>query len=148
MANIEIIQKLRDMTGAGVMSCKKAFQEAGDDFEKAVALIKKWGLVKVGQKTDRSTGSGLLEAYIHNNRVGVLLELRCETDFVARSEVFKELAHNLVMQIAALDPADTESLLAQPYIKDESITIDALAKDAIARLGENIRVERFCRYEI
>ncbi|MEK7624490.1 MAG: translation elongation factor Ts [Patescibacteria group bacterium] len=148
MADIEIIQKLRDLTGAGVMSCKKAFQETSGDFEKAVALIKEWGLVKVGQKSDRSTGSGLLETYIHNDRVGVLLEIRCETDFVARSEVFKELAHNLAMQIAALDPADVDSLLAQPYIKNEAIAIDALIKEAISRLGENIRVERFCRYEV
>lgn len=146
MAGIEIIQKLRDMTGAGVMSCKKAFQETGGDFEKAVALIKERGLIKVEAKSGRSTGSGLLETYIHNGRVGVLLELRCETDFVARSEVFKELAHNLAMQVAAMDPADVDNLLAQPYIKDESKTINDLVKEAIARLGENTKVERFCRY--
>lgn len=148
MAGIEIIQKLRDMTGAGVMSCKKAFQEVSGDFEKAVALIKERGLIKVEAKSGRSTGSGLLETYIHNGRVGVLLELRCETDFVARSEVFKELAHNLAMQVAAMDPADVDNLLAQPYIKDESKTINDLVKEAIARLGENTKVERFCRYEI
>jgi len=147
-ASIKIIQKLRDVTGAGVMSCKKAYAEAKGDLEKAVDIIKEWGLIKVEQKSDRSTGSGLLETYIHNDRVGVLLELRCETDFVARSEVFKELAHNLVMQIAAMDPSDVENLISQPYIKNESITINDLIKDAIARLGENIQIKRFCRYEV
>lgn len=150
MANvsIEIIQKLRDVTGAGVMTCKKAFAEANGDFDKAVALIKEWGLVKVEQKSNRSTGAGLLETYIHNDRVGVMLELRCESDFVARGDVFKELAHSLVMQIAAMEPVDVNSLLAQPFIKNESLTIEALVKDVIARLGENIRVERFCRFEL
>ena len=148
MADIEIIQKLRDVTGAGVMSCKKAFQEVGGDFEKAVALVRERVLVKVGEKSSRSTGSGLLETYIHNGRVGVLLELRCETDFVARSEIFKELAHNLAMQIAAMNPVDIGNLAAQPFIKDESKTIDALIKEVIARLGENTKVERFCRYEL
>ncbi|MDD5060974.1 MAG: translation elongation factor Ts [Candidatus Marinimicrobia bacterium] len=146
--DIGVIQKLRDATGAGVMSCKKAYAEAKGDFDKAVALIKEWGLVKVEQKSDRSTGAGLLETYIHNDRVGVMLELRCESDFVARSDVFKGLSHNLVMQIAAMEPADIENLLSQPFIKDESITIDSLVKDAIARLGENIQVKRFCRYEL
>ncbi|MDP3052391.1 MAG: translation elongation factor Ts [bacterium] len=146
--NIEVIQKLRDATGAGVMSCKKAYAEANGDFAKAVALIKERGLVKVEQKSDRSTGAGLLETYIHNDRVGVMLELRCETDFVARSDVFKGLAHNLVMQIAAMEPVDVKNLLSQPYIKNEAMAINDLIKDAIARVGENVKVERFCRYEL
>lgn len=146
--NIETIQKLRKATGAGVMSCKKAFEQARGNFEKATALIKEWGLTKVEEKSTRSTGTGYLETYIHNKRVGVLLEVRCETDFVARSEVFKELAHNLAMQIASMNPTDVDNLLNQPYIRDELITVDALIKEAIARLGENIRVERFCRYEV
>ncbi len=146
--SIEIIQKLRDATGAGVMACKKAFAEAKGDFEKAGALIKERGLVKVEQKSGRSTGSGLLETYLHNDRVGVMLELRCETDFVARSDVFKGLAHDVVMQIAAMEPADVDNLLSQPYIKNEAITVSDLIKDAIARVGENIQVKRFCRYEL
>jgi len=148
MADIEIIQKLRDATGAGVMACKKALKEMNGNFEKAVELIKEWGLTKVEQKSGRSTGSGLLKTYIHNDRVGVMLELRCETDFVVRSDVFKGLAHNLAMQIAAMAPADVENLLSQLYIKDESVTVDTLIKEAIARLGENVKVERFCRYEL
>lgn len=148
MLDIKVIEKLREVTGAGVMACKKALKETGGDFEKAAALVKERGLTKTSQKVSRSTGAGYLEAYIHNNRVGVLLEIRCETDFVVRSEVFRDLAHNLAMQIAAMNPADIDNLLCQPYIKDESITVDLLIKEAISRVGENIRLERFCRYEI
>ena len=148
MIDLKTIEKLRETTGAGVMTCKKALKETNGDLEKAAALVKEWGLAKVSQKVGRATGAGYLEAYIHNNRVGVLLELRCETDFVARSDVFKNLAHNLVMQIAAMAPTDVENLLSQPYIKNETTTVDLLIKEAISRVGENIRVERFCRYEI
>ncbi len=142
------VQKLRESTGAGVMECKKAFEEAGGDFDKAISIINERGLTKALKKADRNTGAALLESYIHNGRVGVLLELRCETDFVVRSEPFRELAHNLVMHIAAMDPENTEALLQQPYVKDPNLTIDTLIKGAIARIGENIQVSKFCRYEI
>jgi len=145
---INDIQKLREETGAGVMECKKAIEEAGGDFEEAKKFIYERGLVKAGQKSERITGAGLLETYIHNHRVGVLLELRCETDFVAKNELFKELAHNLAMQIAAMNPENIEELLKQPSIRDESQTIEELIKQYIAKTGENIRVERFCRYEL
>lgn len=148
MVNLDIIQKLRESSGAGVMACKKALEETGGDFDKAAALIRERNMGKVEQKANRATGAGHLEAYIHNKRVGVLLEVRCESDFVARSEPFKELAHNVAMQIAAMNPAAIEELLAQPFIKNESLSVENLLKDAIARLGENIRIERFCRYEI
>ena len=144
----EQVQKLRELTSAGVMDCKKAIEEAGGDFDKAKAIIYERGLVKAERKGDRATGSGLLHSYIHNERVGVLLELRCETDFVARNESFKELAHNLAMHIAAMNPYDTEKLMAQNYIKDDSINIEDLIKLTIAKIGENIKVEKFCRYEI
>ncbi|KKQ21587.1 translation elongation factor Ts [Candidatus Wolfebacteria bacterium RIFCSPLOWO2_01_FULL_38_11] len=142
------IQKLREITGAGVMECKKALEEAAGDFEKAKSIIYERGLTKAEKKSERATGSGLLHSYIHNGRVGVLLELRCETDFVARNPLFKELAHNLVMQIAAMNPQDINSLVAQNYVKDDSMAVEALIKTAIAKLGENIKVEKFCRYEI
>lgn len=145
---LDLIQKLREATGTGIMECKKILAEAGGDFDKAAALIKERNLAKIEKKASRSTGNGYLEAYVHNNRVGVLLELRCETDFVARSNVFRELAHNLAMQIAAMAPADVESLLFQPFIKDESLIVEALIKEIIVKLSENIRVERFCRYEL
>lgn len=142
------IQKLRAQTGAGVLECKKALEEAGGDFDRAVGIINEKGLIRATKKADRATGAGFLESYIHNGRVGVLLELRCETDFVARSEPFKQLAHELVMQIAAMNPEDIESLLKQPYIKDESVVVANLIKGTIAKVGENIRVQRFCRYEL
>lgn len=144
----EQIQKLREITGAGVMECSKALKEANGDLEKAIAIIHEQGLVKAENKKERATGAGLLESYIHNERVGVLLELHCETDFVSRSKDFRELAHDLVMQIAAMEPADVDDLLKQMYIKDETITVEDLIKRTIAKTGENIRVEHFCRYEL
>ncbi|MEK9154771.1 MAG: translation elongation factor Ts [Patescibacteria group bacterium] len=144
----EQVQKLRDITSAGVMECKKALEDAGGDLEKAITIIHERGLVKAEKKSERATGAGLLQSYIHNERVGVLLELRCETDFVARNPVFKELAHNLAMHVAAMNPKDSEELLAQNYVKDESLNIESLIKQTVAKLGENIKVERFCRYEI
>lgn len=144
----EEIQKLRESTGAGVMECKRALQEANGDFDKAVSIIHEQGLVRAEKKKERTTGAGLLESYIHNERVGVLVELRCETDFVARSKEFKELAHDLAMQIAAMEPQGVDDLLKQIYIKDEMLVVGDLIKRAIAKFGENIQVERFCRYEL
>lgn len=148
MVKPEDIQKLREITGAGVMDCKKALDDSKGDFEKAKALIQEQGLIKAGKKTNRETGAGLLETYIHNSRVGVLLELRCETDFVARAEPVKELSHDLAMHIAAMDPENVEVLLGQPYIKDETQKVENIIKQVIAKVGENIRVARFMRYEI
>ncbi len=142
------IKKLREVTGAGVMECKKALKEADGDFEKAISIIHERGLIKAEKKSDRSTGAGILWSYIHNERVGVLLELRCETDFVARNPLFKELARDLAMHIAAMNPLGVEELMAQNYVKDESVNIEELIKSIIAKIGENIRIERFCRYEI
>ena len=130
------------------MDCKKALEDAEGDLDKAKALIHERGLLKAEKKADRKTGAGSLESYIHNERVGVMLELRCETDFVASSDPFKELSHNLVMHIAAMDPADADELMQQPFIKDESTTIENLIKDTIAKTGENIQIARFCRYEL
>lgn len=142
------IQRLREVTGAGVMECKKALADAKGDFDEAIKIIGERGIVKAEKKASRATGAGFLESYIHNGRVGVLMEIRCETDFVARSAPFRELSHELVMQIAAMNPENIEALLKQPYIKDEKLSVEALIKGAVAKLGENIRVERFCRYEI
>ena len=142
------VQKLREMTGAGVMECKKALEDAGGDFDKATALINERGLIKAERKAGRTTGAAVLETYVHNNRVGVLLELQCETDFVARAQPFRELAHDLVMHIAAMNPSDTGSLLKQPFVKDEKMSVEALIKGVIAKTGENIKVQRFCRYEL
>jgi len=110
---ISDVQKLREATGAGVMECKRALEDASGDFEKAVRLIEERGVVRAEKKADRATGAGLIESYIHNGRVGVLLELRSETDFVAHSEPFRNLAHELVMQIAAMNPKDVAGLFGQ-----------------------------------
>ena len=142
------VSKLREMTGAGIMECKKALDEAKGDLDVAVSIIMERGLVKAEKKADRKTGAGILESYIHNNRVGVLLELRCETDFVVRSEPFRTLAHDLAMHIAAMNPQTNEDLLKNLYVKDQSLTVDQLIKGVIAKVGENIQVGKFCRYEL
>ncbi len=142
------VSKLREITGAGIMECKKALDEANGDVEEAKAIIMERGLVKAEKKADRKTGAGILESYIHNNRVGVLLELRCETDFVVRSEPFRTLAHDLAMHIAAMNPQTNEDLLKNIYVKDPSVTVDQLIKGLIAKVGENIQVGKFCRYEL
>lgn len=145
---IDTIQKLRDITGAGVMDCKKALAEANGDMERAKNILRAQGVTKAGAKSERKTGAGVLDAYIHNGRIGVLLELRCETDFVARGDLFRALARDLAMHISAMNPADADALEAQPYVRDESMTVGDYVKSAIAKTGENIRVERFCRYEL
>ncbi len=142
------IIKLREMTGAGVMECKRALEEAKGDVDKAVGIIKERGLTKAESKKERKTGAGLVYSYVHNDRVGVLMEIRAETDFVVRSEPFKSLAHELAMQIAAMSPENVEALLNQPYIKDESVTVGNMIKGTMAKVGENIQVERFMRYEV
>ena len=142
------IQRLRESTGAGVMECKRALEDAKGDFDKATNLIRERGLQKVEKRSGRETGAGLIESYVHNERIGVLLDLRAETDFVVRSEPFRRLSHELVMQIAALAPQNIEELLKQPYIKDESRSVEDIIKDVIARVGENIRVNQFHRIEI
>jgi elongation factor Ts len=144
----EDIKRLRDMTGAGVMEAKKALEEAAGDIDKAVSIIGERGLVRAEKKSDRATGAGALVTYIHNDRIGVLFELRCETDFVARLDEFKTLGHDIAMHIAAMDPADSAELLSQPFVKDASVTIDNLIKGVIAKTGENIQVGRFCRYAL
>ncbi|MDO8442747.1 MAG: translation elongation factor Ts [bacterium] len=146
--NAEDVKKLREETGAGIMECKRALQEAKGDVEEAKKIIQEKGLLKAEKKSDRKTGSGVLESYIHNGRVGVLLELRCETDFVTKTEDFKNLAHDLAMHIAAMNPENVEALLAQPFVKDPSKNISDVIKQVIGKIGENMVVERFMRYEL
>lgn len=142
------VQKLRDITGAGVMECKKALTEAGGDFDRAVQLIHEQGLVKVEKRSGRATGAGLIQSYVHNERIGVLVDVRAETDFVVRSEPFRVLAKELALHISAAAPKDVEELLAQPYVRDESKTVHDLVKDVIARVGENVTVHAFSRMEL
>ena len=130
------------------MDCKRALQDAEGNFESAKKLIQERGLAKVEKRAGRETGAGLVKAYVHNERIGVLLDVRAETDFVVRSEPFQELAQELVIQVAAMDPQTVEELLEQPYVRDESRKVSSLVQDVIARVGENVRVNRFVRYEV
>ena len=130
------------------MECKKALEDTGGNFEAALSLIKERGFAKVALRADRETGAGLVYSYVHAERIGVILDLRAETDFVVRSEPFRRLAHELAMQIAASNPGDVEELLKQSYIRDEQRTVESLVQEVIAKVGENVRVNKFCRIEV
>ncbi|MDO8504276.1 MAG: translation elongation factor Ts [Candidatus Liptonbacteria bacterium] len=139
------ILKLRETTGAGVMDCKRAFDQAKGDFDKAVALIHESGISKVEKRADREAGAGMIFSYVHNERIGVLVDLRAETDFVVHSDPFKELIREIAMQVAATAPENVEELLKLPYIKDEKKTVKDIVNEVIAKVGENIKVRTFCR---
>lgn len=171
----EMIKELRERTGAGIMDAKRALEEAGGDMERAAEILRQQGLARAARKAGRETSQGLVHAYIHGGgRIGALIEVNCETDFVARTDEFKQLVHDLAMQVAATAPRyvsvedvpadvleegaheagsaekfiEQAVLLAQPFIKDPSRTVEEVIKEAIARLGENIRVRRFARFEL
>jgi elongation factor Ts len=147
--DIKLIKQLREETQVSIADCTKALEEAKGDYEKAIQILKKRGIERAEKKASRETAQGLIESYIHQNgKVGVLLELLCETDFVARTEDFKRLAHEVAMQIAAMNPKNVEALLKQEYIRDSSTTIENLIKQTIGKLGENIVVKQFTRFEI
>lgn len=189
-----MVKDLRDKTGAGVMDCKEALQEMGGDLEKAIDYLRKKGLSSAARKSGRTTSEGLVGSYIHaGGRIGVLIEVNCETDFVARTEDFNQLVKDLTMQVAAANPLyvtreevlpeviqrekeiysaqarDTGKpekvidrivsgkldkffsevcLLEQPFVKDPDIPVELRIKQAIAKLGENITVRRFIRYQV
>ncbi len=147
--SVDDIKKLREQTGGGVADCRKALEESKGDFKKAEELLKSWGIDKAASKSDRVVGAGLVETYMHGGgKVGAMVEVNCETDFVARTDEFKNLAHELAMQIAAMDPKDVKELEKQEYIRDSSKTISDLIKEIIAKVGENIVVKRFERFEL
>ncbi len=148
-ADIQLLKKLREETQVSIADCRKALEETNNDFEKAKEWLRVHGIEKAGKKAERETSQGLIDSYIHQNgRVGVLLELSCETDFVARTDEFKNLSHEISMQITAMNPTDVQSLLKQEYIRDGSKTIEDMVKEAIAKIGENIVIKRFARYEL
>lgn len=149
MISADQIKKLREATGASMMDCKKALEEAGGDETKAREFLSKRGAEMAEKKSERQTNSGLVESYIHaNQKMGALLELYCETDFVARNENFKALAHEICLQVAAVGAQTTEELLAQPYLKNPEKTIKDLITDTVGKLGENIKIGKFVRFEI
>ena len=149
MITAEQIKKIREATGYCIIECKNALEETNGDEEKAFKILEKKGKEKANKKSERETKQGLIESYIHaNGKIGVILEINCETDFVARNENFKELAHDIAMHIAAMETQDSEELLSQPFIKDPEKTIKDLITEAVAKLGENIKIGKFCRLEI
>lgn len=148
-ASVSDIKKLREETGAGIADCRKALEESKGNLEKAKELLKSWGIDKAASKSDRVVGAGLVDTYIHaNGKVGAMVEINCETDFVARTDEFKGLCHEVAMQIAAMDPKDVEDLLKEDYIRDSSKNIESLVKETIAKIGENIVIKRFMRFEL
>ncbi len=190
----KVVKSLREKTGAGMMDCKKALQEAEGNLEKAVDLLREKGLSAAAKRADRAANQGIVDSYIHlGGRIGVLVEVNCETDFVARNEEFREFVRNLCLQVAATNPSylskddvpesilekerqiiktqalndgkpekvvdkivegrlekyySENCLLEQAYVKDEDITVGELQTNLIAKIGENIIVRRYCRFEI
>lgn len=188
------VQKLREMTGAGMMDCKKALTETGGDFDKAIDYLRTKGMQKVDKKAGRATDQGIIQAYIHpGSRLGVLVEINCETDFVARTETFLNFAKDVAMQIAAAKPVNVareeispavieheleiyraqareqgksenviermivgkldkfyqeNCLLEQAFVKDPDKTIRDYLNATISKLGENMVIKRFVRYQL
>lgn len=149
MTNIEKIKNLRDSVGLPFNEIKKALEEAGGDEKKAKEILHKLGAQMAAKRSSRQAKEGVVDSYIHNTRkVGSIVELLCETDFVARNVEFQKLAHELAMHIAAMKPGSLNDLLVQPFVKDQDITIRDLINQGIAKLGENIQVGRFQVFEI
>jgi elongation factor Ts len=170
-----LVKELRDRTGAGIMECKRALTESDGNIEKAVEILRQQGIAKAGKKAGRAARQGIIESYIHaGGRIGALVELNCETDFVARTDDFRGLARELAMQVAAMNPRyvsadevpadereagvrefgdekkylESAALLSQAYIREPRRSMDDLVKDAIAKLGENVVVRRIARFEV
>ena len=148
MIPIDQIKQLRGETSVSISECKKALEESKGDFQKAKEILKKWGREVAKKTAEREVKQGIIEGYIHpNKKIGVILELNCETDFVAKNKDFQNLAHELCLQIAAMG-REAIPLLKQPWIKDETKTVRDLIDEYIAKLGENIVIKKFVRYEL
>jgi elongation factor Ts len=147
---IEKIKELREKTQAPLSACREALMKAGGDLEKAKEILEKEFLVfKDKEEKKERNQAGIVDAYIHSNRkIGVILHLECQTDFVAKNEIFKNLAHELCLQIASMAPKNVEDLFSQPWIKDATKTISQIINETSAKLGEKISVVKFERYEI
>lgn len=147
--DVKLIKQLREESQASIADCRKALEESGGDYKKAQDWLKKRGAEIAQKKADRETAEGVVESYVHGNgKIGVIVSVLCETDFVARTDEFKKLAHEIAMQISAMNPKDVDTLLAQEYIRDSKLTIEDLIKEAIGKIGENIKVREFFRIEL
>jgi elongation factor Ts len=158
------VKELREQSGAGIMDCKNALLEAEGDIGKALQILKERSLFQAQKKAKRPVTQGVIEAYIHTGGgIGAMVEVNCETDFVARTDEFKELAHHLAMQVTAICPQfisreeipegadiepETACLLLQPYIKDPDKTVQDIINETIVKVGENIKVSKFARFEL
>jgi elongation factor Ts len=160
---LDQIKDLREKSGAGVMDCKRALEATGGDVEKAIAYLLDQGIASAEKKAHRVTAQGLIDSYIHAGRIGAIVEVNCETDFVARTPEFQTLVHEIAMQVVAASPSvvsadelseDSEgtpeqlALLEQPYMRDPGKTIRQLINETIGKTGENIQVKRFMRFEL
>ena len=160
----EQVRSLRDQTGAGIMDCKVALEASDGDIEKAIAALREKGLASAAKRVGRDTNEGVIETYIHTGgRVGALVELACETDFVARTEEFQKLAHDIALQVAAMDPVYVDvdeieegddrpqaqiAMMLQPFIKNNSASVGEMVKELAGIVGENIKVGRFTRLAV
>lgn len=143
------IKKLREETGAGMLDCKKCLEKADGNYDEAKKLAIAKGLAKAEKKSDRETKEGYIASYVHANfKVAALVEILCETDFVARNDEFQTMARDVAMQVVAMGADNVEELLAQDFIKDPSITIEELIKRLSGKIGEKFVVSRFVRYTV
>ena len=149
MVAIDQIKKLRAETSVGVIEAKKALEDAGGDFTEAKKLLQERGVAKAAKKSDRPSSEGLVATYVHaTGKIASMVELFCETDFVARTEDFKKLSQELALQVVATDPQGSDELLSQDYIREPSKTVQDLINEVIAKVGENIKVGKLARFEL
>ena len=149
MTAIDQIKELREETSAGVMEVKRALEESDGDFDRAKKLLQERGVAKAAKKSDREAAEGLVATYIHaTGKIGSMIELFCETDFVARTDDFQKLAKELATQVAATEPKDADELLQQNYIRESSKTVQDLINEVIVKVGENVRIGRLARFQI
>lgn len=145
---VDQIKALRAKTGLGIHDVKAALEAANGDEAGAITYLKERGLSTVAKKSDRATSNGLIDVYTHGGRIGAMVEVSCETDFVARNDDFKAFVHDLSLQVASMNPANVDELLKQEFFKDPSKTIQDYLNETISKIGENIKIARFSRLEL
>lgn len=149
MVNIQTLKKLREETGISIALCKKALEESKGDIKKAKSLLHSSGAETVMSKVSRSTQQGAIFSYVHHNRkIASLIEVLCETDFVAKNEAFQTLGRELAMQVATSSSSNVDQFVAEPYNREPSRKISDLIQEAILKFGENIKVGRFLKWEL
>ena len=149
MSDISIVKEIRELTGLSFKEINKALEETGNDRDKAIESLKKLGAQIAEKKSARATNQGIVSSYIHsNNKIGAMVEVLCETDFVGISPSFSELGRELAMHIAAMDPQNVEELMSQQYVKDPLLTVKDFIEQFVAKLGENIKVGKFIRFQL